>query len=143
MGYPRRIRLDRFSEIIRFNGTVSFTQMRYLGTDRLTWLQRCPCQRSSFPTCTSRGWFFFRIIISTKVSRTRTIIRMRSVESGKWPHHRLGISSQEEASSKSAAPEYSQILCNAKRKSRDTTQEFQRTTTAQGVNEDVQVASLA
>ena len=143
MGYARRIRLDRFSEMIRFNGTVSFTQMRYLGTDRLTWLQRCHCQSSSFPTCTSRGWFFFRILISTRVSRTCTIIRMRSVKSGKWPHHRLGISSQEEASSKNAAPEYSQILCNAKRKSRDRTQHFQRTTTAQGVNEDVQVASVA
>ena len=90
--------------------------LAYLGTHHLTWLQRCHCQRSSFPTCTSRGWFFFRIIIFTRVSRTRTIIRMRSVESGKWPHHRLAISSQEEASSKSAAPEYSQILCNAKEK---------------------------
>ena len=43
------------------------------------------------------------------VGPTWAIGPMQSEESGKWPHHRLGIWSQEEAPSKSPATTYSSI----------------------------------
>ena len=71
------------------------------------------------------------------VGPTWAIGPMQSEESGKWPHHRLGIWSQEEASSKSPAPDGSGCQL------RDYLFLNTNISMAQGVNEDAQVASVA